>query len=218
MTLVKLALQAYTDPTFQTTSGSTYSVFLNPESLSHQSENTYDTPHPPGSPGDTPRFNYASQGKVSFTLVLDGTRSIDGTSIEVSHEIATLRNTVFAYQSALHSPPYVKLSWGSFLFFGRLATFNVTYTMFRPSGDPLRAKVELAFVSFTDAYTLALLASNESADLSHHYRVQAGDTLPLLCHRIYGSARYYLQVARRNGLVHFSRLVPGQLLHFPPLS
>jgi hypothetical protein len=217
MALVKMTLQAYSDAKFSASAGSPYTVFLNPESFTHNSENSYDTPHPPGSPGDTPRFNYASQGKLAFSLLLDGTRVIDGNTITVSDEIATLRKLIFLYHGEKHSPYYVQVNWGSFQFQGRATTFNVSYTLFQPSGAPVRAKVELAFVSFIDAEALAQQADNQSADLTHRHLVQAGDTLPLLCHRIYGSSKYYLQVAARNNLVHFNRLEPGTWLHFPPL-
>jgi len=48
--------------------------------------------------------------------------------------------------------------------------------------------------------------------------VKDGDTLPLLCHRIYGDSGYYADVARFNGLSSFRRLKPGLALHFPPLG
>ncbi len=216
MTLVKLLLQAYSDPTFKTKVGE-YTVFLNPESFSHKSENAYDTPRPPGSPADTPRFSYSSLGSVDFSLVLDGTRAIDGVKLNVSDSIAKLRAVVFNYSGKIHSPNYVKLTWGKFIFNGRGTSFNVNYTMFRPDGQPVRAKVDLTFVHFMDANAAALAADRQSADLSHRHLVKAGDTLPLLCYRVYGDARYYLQVAQYNKLVHFSRLVPGTLLAFPPL-
>jgi nucleoid-associated protein YgaU len=46
----------------------------------------------------------------------------------------------------------------------------------------------------------------------------AGDTLPLLCARIYGDSSYYTDVARFNGLADVRSLRAGQRLHFPPLG
>lgn len=217
MALVKMTLQAFSDGKFQSKAGPAYSVFLNPETITHNSENSYDTPHPPGSPGDTPRFNYASQGQLAFSLLLDGTRPIDGKTVEVSDELKALRKLVFLYHGAIHSPYYVQVSWGKLVFNGRATSFNVTYQLFRPDGSPVRAKVDLSFVSFIDATALALQADNQSSDLTHQYVVQAGDTLPQLCYRIYGSAGYYIQVARRNNLTALGELEPGTTLRFPPL-
>lgn len=217
MALVKMTIQAYSDGKYTTKAGGPYTVFLNPESLTRSSTNEYSLPRKAGAAGESPGFRSAKQGTLTFSLLFDSTRAIDGNTIEVSTEIATLRAQMFAYQGQTHSPYYVEISWGTLLFKGRPTTFNVNYTLFRPDGSPVRAKVDLAFISYTDPEDLAQQANNQSADLSHHHVVQAGDTLPLLCHRIYGEAGYYLQVAQRNGLVHFNRLVPGTVLLFPPL-
>jgi hypothetical protein len=66
----------------------------------------------------------------------------------VSQEIAALKNLLFVFPGQRRSPYHVQVTWGNFLFQGRLTTFNVTYSLFRPDGTPVRAKVELAFGSF----------------------------------------------------------------------
>ena len=48
--------------------------------------------------------------------------------------------------------------------------------------------------------------------------VKAGDTLPILCHRIYKESAYYPAIARINNIRHFRDLKPGQRLYFPPLA
>jgi len=214
MALLKMSLQAYADAQFTQAVGDPYAVFINPESFVHKSENSYETPHPPGSAGDTPRFNYASQGSLDFSLLLDGTRAIDGRQIEVSEQVAALRDLAFDYHGQVRSPYYVQVAWGSFLFQGRLTTFTVNYSLFRPDGTPVRAKVDLAFVSFTDNETLAQLDGQHKDATQRSYLVKAGDTLPQLCHAIYGDARHYLKVADDNNLVHLGKLVAGTVLHF----
>jgi nucleoid-associated protein YgaU len=57
-----------------------------------------------------------------------------------------------------------------------------------------------------------------SPDLTHLITVKAGDTLPLLCDRIYRDSGYYMEVARINGLSSFRNLQPGTTLKFPPLA
>jgi nucleoid-associated protein YgaU len=49
-------------------------------------------------------------------------------------------------------------------------------------------------------------------------KIKFGDTLPLMCYRIYGDPKYYLQVAEANGLDNFRRLKPGTDIFFPPLE
>ena len=48
-------------------------------------------------------------------------------------------------------------------------------------------------------------------------QVVDGDTLPLLCNKIYKDSSYYIQVAKFNGLNKFRNLKPGTKLKFPPL-
>jgi hypothetical protein len=111
----------------------------------HKSENSYETPHPPGSAGDTPRFNYASQGSLDVSLLLDGTRAIDGRQMEVSEQVVALRDLAFDYHGQVRSPHYVQVAWGSFPFQGRLTMFTVNYSLFRPDGTKgmLKAKKQL---------------------------------------------------------------------------
>jgi len=95
---------------------------------------------------------------------------------------------------------------------------EVNYTLFKPNGNPLRAKINLNFRGFIDPDTLNLSMQKESVDLSHLRTVMAGDTLPLLCYRIYGNSAYYLDVARINKLANFRNIKPGDQLIFSPLS
>lgn len=217
MALVKMTLQAYSDGKFQSKAGEVYSVFLNPETITHNSSNTFSKADPLGSPGDTQKFKSSSQGQVSFQLLLDGTRPIDGKTVEVNAELKKLRGLLFLYHGTSHRPYYVQVSWGTLVFNGQVTTFNVSYLLFRPDGSPVRARVELSFEGFIDPKTLALQADRQSSDLTHHYVVQAGDTLAQLCYRIYGSSQYYIQVAQRNNLTSLGDLTPGLMLRFPPL-
>jgi nucleoid-associated protein YgaU len=112
----------------------------------------------------------------------------------------------------------VRLLWGSLIFFGRMTSMSTQYTLFKASGEPLRAKVDLQFVGTMSKSESQLVANRSSPDLSHVVVVRDGDTLPLLCNRIYGDSSYYPEVAQANGLAGFRELLPGQRLVFPPLE
>jgi nucleoid-associated protein YgaU len=70
----------------------------------------------------------------------------------------------------------------------------------------------------SDDQTRVALAQDESPDLTHVRLIKDGDTLPALCHAIYGDPLRYLQVASVNGLDDFRRLEAGTRLVFPPLE
>ena len=137
---------------------------------------------------------------------------------KVKSQVAQLTKVVYRYVGEKHEPPHVRLLWGSLIFFGRLESMSTQYTLFKPSGEPLRAKVDLSFVGAMSKKEGELVSNRSSPDLSHRVLVREGDTLPLLCDRIYGDPGYYIDVARFNSLTDFRRLEPGRELRFPPLE
>lgn len=213
----KLLFQAYEDEQFRTRATAPHAVFLNPESFVHSTANAYNQPKVPGTAGVFAQFTTVQKDTLSFTLTLDGTRPIDGRLCDVTRELQALRDLLYKYQGKIHHPYYVQVVWGTFIFNGVLTSFNTTYSLFKPDGSPLRAKLSLTFIGFTDATMRELQARKQSPDLTHRHIVQAGDTLPQLCYERYGDVKYYLQVAKFNNILNISRLQPGSVLIFPPV-
>jgi nucleoid-associated protein YgaU len=110
------------------------------------------------------------------------------------------------------------LFWGSLAFSARLTDYSLTYTLFKPDGTPLRAKADVTFAHYQSPELISQLEDRQSPDITHHIVVKAGDTLPVLCERVYGDNRHYIDVARHNRLVDFRHLMPGRKLVFPPLD
>ena len=77
--------------------------------------------------------------------------------------------------------------------------------------------MELSFQEFKTIGKILAEKNKQSPDMTHFVEVKAGDTLPLMCFRIYNDASYYLEVAKANGLSSFRRLKMGSFLYFPPL-
>ncbi|MGE3976125.1 MAG: peptidoglycan-binding protein [Nitrospira sp.] len=196
-----------------------FEVMLNPSTYSHQYTIRYDQTKTFGQVGTASKFSAVSPEKISFDIMLDGTGVISPgqSASDVRTRIQQLYTVVYKYDGTNHQPNHVRILWGSLIFFGRLESMSIEYTLFEPSGQPLRAKVKLAFVGFMTKEEQVLKANRSSPDLSHRVEVKAGDTLPLLCHRIYSDASYYLEVAKINNLTNFRDIQPGVWLDFPPL-
>ena len=107
--------------------------------------------------------------------------------------------------------------WGDLIFYGRLTSQKVENTLFKPQGDSLRASVSLSFESFISNEEEAKQANKSSPDLSHGVIFKQGDTLPLLCYKIYKDASYYAKVARANNIINFRQIKSGTRIWFPPL-
>ncbi|MDI3464969.1 MAG: hypothetical protein OJF50_003790 [Nitrospira sp.] len=220
--LVKLAMtpaEVESDGSVTVKRSPMFEVMLNPSTYSHQYAIRYDQTKTFGQVGTASKFSAVGPEQVSFDIMLDGTGVVSPGqgSPDVRTRIQQLYTVVYKYDGTNHQPNHVRILWGSLIFFGRLESMSLDYTLFEPSGQPLRAKVKLAFVGFMTKEEQVLKANSSSPDLSHRVEVKAGDTLPLLCYRIYSDASYYLEVAEINNLTNFRDLQPGVWLDFPPL-
>jgi nucleoid-associated protein YgaU len=154
---------------------------------------------------------------LRFSFYLDATGVIPGVP-NLAAEIKRFKSLVYAYNGDVHSPNYIKLVWAGPPFKCRLTSLDIEYTLFKPNGMPLRAKLDVAFEEFLSVEEIKLLATKNSPDVTHVRTVQPGDTLPLMCFRVYGDSNYYIQVARYNHLASFRHLTPGSKVKFPPVS
>jgi hypothetical protein len=202
--------------------GASFEVMLNPSSYNHAYSIGYNKKETQGQLGSDTKFSGIKPEKVDFEIVIDGTGVVNlpipgSGSPDVKTQVKQLTDIVYKYDGSSHEPNHVRLLWGSLIFFGRLDSMTVDYTLFKPSGEPLRAKIKLSFTGFMSKEEEALRANRSSPDLSHLIEVKAGDTLPMLCYRVYKDCSYYLEVAKVNGITNFRDLQPGSKLHFPPL-
>lgn len=175
---------------------------------------------PIGKSAATPKFGSVNAETISFAFVIDGTGVVEAADgLTVKGQIEALRKIVYDFNGSTHETNVVRIAWGEGMdpFDGRLESMDFKYTLFRATGEPLRANVEMKYVSYVTPTEEALAANRTSPDLTHRVTVRAGDTLPLLCKRIYDDPTRYLFVAAANGLASFRRLDPGLVLSFPPL-
>lgn len=221
----RLTMTQYTvsGSTVSVDSSKTFTVMLNPAEVSHDKSITYDKTEALGGLAAEKKFSAYEPETFGFSVTLDGTGVVPAASPsaitkDVMTQISDLCAVIYNYVGDKHEPSRVRVLWGTVIFFGRLQALKTKYTLFKPSGDPLRAKLDLSFVGTMSSTEAALMANRSSPDLSHMVEVRQGDTLPLLCQRIYGDPSYYLEVARFNRLVDFRNLRPGGKLHFPPLE
>ena len=197
-----------------------FEVLINPASYKRQLEIRYNKTATLGQPAGKARFSAMSSEKLTLPeIVFDGTGVVALYGAQtVTVMIEKMLKLLYRYQGEKHEPNLVCFQWGDMNFYGRVETVSINYTLFKPTGEPLRARVSLGVLSAMSVKEGLLRANQSSPDLSHLVTVRAGDTLPLLCNRIYRNPAYYTEVARINGLVNFRNLEPGMTLRFPPLE
>lgn len=196
--------------------GNSFEVMLNPASYNSKYSISYNDNEAQGQSASNLKFNVIKPQDFSFDIIFDGTGVVDQSAPAVKDQIRGLRD-IFVYSGDEHQPPVTRVLWGTMIFFGYLTSMSVDYTLFKPSGEPLRAKVTLSFKGFMSQEEESLRADRRSADLTHVVEMRAGDTLPLMCERIYKDSGYYTQVARLNNIINFRDIKPGIRLFFPPL-
>lgn len=239
-TLEKLTIKSYKKPTFEGDEKE-MKVQINPESISWSSSIELEDEDKLGMIEQEirqPKIGGVSPDGLSFKIIFDSSGPIDGPGkmgpngyeyTEAGALVAELKSLVHKYDGNTHGIRYLKLYWGNF--FGEkkmfdprpcfrcvLKSMGVEYSLFRPDGTAIRAEVDLNFEGFLSKEELEEMKNNNSPDMSHYYTIKPGRRLTDMCYEIYGSNKYYLEVAKINGLVNFNRLKPGQKLLFPPLS
>lgn len=166
------------------------------------------------------KFEYTLPEELSFEFLFDNTGIIDGKPRPdgVFNDVNHFRQMLTGYQGSSHEPYHLKLVWGNLLFKGRAIELSITYKLFNPDGQPIRAVVKAKFKGSVEEKKRVAQEYRQSPDLTHVRKVKAGDTLSLMCYQIYGDPKYYLQVAAANGLGNFRFLTPGTDLVFPPIA
>ena len=138
--------------------------------------------------------------------------------IDVHDTVQEFLEVTGKHDGEIHRPLYLKLSWGALISKCVLKDAEITYTLFKPDGYPLRAKVKATFSENVEDTLRVSEERKNSPDLTHVYTVNKGEHLSLLSQRIYGAPNYYLQIAAFNKLKNYRDLEPGQVILFPPLK
>ena len=201
----------------------------NPESLSIRQDNSFETKQGISTSGAKASF-YASSSRLltvtlSFVGIDFGPYGLSASQLQrqdVREQLDLFERLCQRINGSSHQPAYVRLNWGRgglrSTFEARLKSYDVSYGLFDRGGKALLADLTATFVEAVQPTKRRARLRLSSPDLSHRHLVLAGETLPMLCLRYYGSTDPYLQVAAFNQLDDIRALTPGQQLLFPPLD
>lgn len=217
MPLVKMTIEAFGDAACHDQIGTAFEVMFNPTTYSLKHEIKYSEQSASGSTSSTHRFESVKPKEFSLEFMFDGT-GVTGVRVDVAQKITGFLNTVAAFEGETHRTKFLKIHWGSLMIRCVLKGADVAYTLFNSEGNPLRAKVRADFSEVTDERTDNARNARHSPNLTHIRSVKAGDTLPLMCFKIYGESKYYLHVAAFNDIKNMRHLKIGQEIEFPPLK
>jgi hypothetical protein len=238
--LEKMLILAFADSTkaengVASNADDSFEALINPESYTVEYKFKFAESQGQGTSGKQLKYESTEPQEMSFEFLFDGTGIIDGEwrtqkgnppvngngepQDSIVDSIKQFKRALLEYKGDSHEPRHLKLVWGeNSIFKGRATEVSINYKLFKADGTPIRAVAKVKFKSSVEETKRALQEDKKSADLTHFRTVKAGDTLPLMCEKIYGDPKYYLQVAKVNGLSNFRLLSQGTELVFPPLA
>lgn len=196
-----------------------FEALINPETYTLEYKVKTAEGQGQGTSGAQSKFAYTMPQELSFDFLFDNTGLIDGSPKPdgIFDDVNAFRDLLTKYRSDSHEPYHLKLVWGNLIFKGRAVEVGITYKLFNPDGQPIRAVVRAKFQGSIEEKKRLSVEDRHSPDLTHRRTVKPGDTLPFMCFEVYGDPRHYLFVAASNDLVDFRALPVGRALVFPPL-
>lgn len=215
----KLKIYAYSDPGCENQVGVPFTVMMNPENYTQEIKMEFENGQGQGTSGSQPRFKLKPPEELSFEILFDNTGIIDkNPRSDIAADIDNFKQFLMGYEGDIHQPKFFKFVWGTSLMKGICVLLNIAYKLFNPNGKPIRAICKVSIRELKEEERRVAEERNSSPDLTHYRTVKKGDSLPLMCYRIYGHSKYYWQVAKVNGLSNFRELQPGTELFFPPID
>ena len=220
--LTPLKIEAYSDNSFKEDKKiGEFTTQMTPERYTYHYKIETNKDQAAGNTASTEAFEKLAPEELDLEILFDRTGVLidypplaDGVIDDLNH----FKDVVIHFDGEAHQMHYVKIVWGSLIFQGRLSELNIEFKLFKPDGAPIRAVAKAKFKGAVEEKLRVARENKQSPDLTHHRIVTEGDTLPLMTYRIYGDSKYYLEVARVNGLANFRKLTPGQQIYFPPLE
>jgi hypothetical protein len=194
-------------------------ALINPETYTLEYKVKTSDKQGQGSSSAQSRYEFTLPEELTFDFLFDNTGLIDDKPKPdgVFDDVDAFRKLLTGYKGSPHEPYHLKLVWGNLVFKGRATEVGITYKLFNPDGQPIRAVVRVKFKGSVEERKRAALEFKQSPDLTNQRTVMPGDTLPFLCFQVYGDPRHYLHVATFNHLADFRSLTVGQAILFPPL-
>ncbi len=215
--LNKMLIEAYREPDYSGSVADFFIVMFNPNTYTQKHEVEYLDRQGQGDTGSPQVFGKIKPQEYTFEFLFDGTGTA-ADPVDVQTTVERFLTVAGKHDGEIHRPMYLKLSWGSLLSKCVLKSAEITYTLFKPDGRPLRGKVKAAFAKNVEDALRVAEERKSSPDLTHIHLVKRGEHLSLLSQKYYGDPSHYLQIARYNTLKNYRRLELGEKLVFPAIK
>jgi LysM repeat protein len=192
--------------------GKKFRVSFNPEEYSLNKDNNFASQAIPGLTSPLLQFVHGNLRTLDMELFFDSFE--DQSDVRDQTQLVTDLLTI---DSDLHTPPVLRVSWGSLDFRCVLAKVSQKFIKFFNDGRPARARLNVTFNEYLDAETQVAAANLQTADFSKAHTVKDGDTLSGIAAQYYEDPAKWRPIALVNGLVDPRSITAGQELSIPSL-
>ena len=167
-----------------------------------------------GSGASIQQFVEGKSERLSMELFFDTSEE----QTDVRDEYIDDFDKLVEVDSELHAPPICKFIWGDGINFKALVeSLDKDFTMFLPSGVPVRARVNITFTEYKTSEFHRSEVSPESTDKTKVWTVTEGDTLWLVASKEYDDPAHWRTIAEANDIDNPRELNPGDKLELPPV-
>lgn len=223
--LQKAVLELHQPPPDGKTSGKTgekldtIKFLFNPKEVSFSKNAKWNRQNQPAAGSSSPPdFGGADPATLTVEMFLDAT---DDMSDKITGIVERLMRACVPTEKSLETvptAPFVLFRWGSLRAFPAVVkSVNGKFTLFTPSGIPVRATVTLVMEEISGEITAQNPTSGAKTATAMHVLVD-GDSLASVSYKHYGSANYWRAIAEANDIDDPMRLPVGTALLVPALA
>lgn len=214
--LKKLTITAYAEPT-RIVPVLTYELMLNPKQFKRSVNISYNPTTTKSSFGQVNRFSQVNNEEVSIEFMIDGIGTT-GQKRDVAADAEYFLAVCKGAAGLLERPNFLRLNWGVVVMSAVLTSADVTYTLFKPDGTPIRAMVSASFREDRNkALSIAENARNVIANTNISYLAET-ENLATKAFDVYKKKVEPTLIAKANGIKKFRDIAPGTKITFPPLK
>ena len=151
----------------------------------------------PGIDSPILQFVRGQNEKLTLELFFDTTQS--GMGEDQAQDVRELTDPFYQLvkiQSKTHAPPRIRFIWGKGLAFQAIVdSVQQKFTLFNPSGVPLRASLSVSFREYKTLEEQLQELNLQSSDHSKRRVVRRGDTLNRIAYEEYGDPGLWRVIA-----------------------
>lgn len=191
----------------------TVEVLFNPNEYVIEAGNKFEAHHIPGLSSPIHQFINGDEKKLTMDLFFDSYSEKKDVR-DYTKDITGLLDV----ESDLHVPPICNFLWGKVKFRGVLKDVKQTFTLFLPSGTPVRAKLEVTFVETIGIIEQTQKMSLQSADRTKQKILKQNEQLWMIADEEYEEPEKWREIAEANQIDNPRMLKTGTTLTIPRLD